>query len=380
PASAFADIQVVLKTGFAETDNKLLTHLRTVTSIVPASSLLIFSDAASQTAGHQIIDILSSFPPAYRAANPEFSTYSAQKQAQADGRTLEPSHSGWLLDKHKFLPMLSKTWALRPDKKFYVFAEADTFVFWENMLGFLAQLDGADELYLGHGIDAGLEGHAPFAYGGSGYVLSAGAMRAMMRGEEEAFGEPGTHAFGRDMRGECCGDAVLGDVLAEKGIGLRGYWPLINGQSLEDLVLGGDGGLWCEPVLSLHHLAEWEMESLWHWTTTSNEAKPNPLLYTNLLHYLLPRFNASDHDWQNNNRQPIPHVYDIVPDDDDDVSSTAHACEALCRANDHCFHWQFDDDNKRCSISRSIQLGEPRGKFAENVAQKRSGFDVDHIE
>ena len=36
---------------------------------------------------------------------------------------------GWKLDKWKFLPMINRTLQMRSDKHWYVFAEADTFVF-----------------------------------------------------------------------------------------------------------------------------------------------------------------------------------------------------------------------------------------------------------
>ena len=105
----FSDLQVVLKSGTAELGSKLSRHLETITSIVPRESLLIFSDASTQLGSFDVLDALDNLSDEYKSQYPEFSTYKRQKQALANGKVLDKTNDGWKLDKHKFLPMISKT-------------------------------------------------------------------------------------------------------------------------------------------------------------------------------------------------------------------------------------------------------------------------------
>ncbi|KAH6868982.1 hypothetical protein B0T10DRAFT_419048, partial [Thelonectria olida] len=40
----------------------------------------------------------------------------------------------WELDKYKLLHMIERTWKMRPTKKWYVFTEADNYVFCSNLI------------------------------------------------------------------------------------------------------------------------------------------------------------------------------------------------------------------------------------------------------
>lgn len=45
-------------------------------------------------------------------------------------RPVEYSSEGWKLDRFKFLPMVDKTYQMRPCADWYVFIEADVYYFW----------------------------------------------------------------------------------------------------------------------------------------------------------------------------------------------------------------------------------------------------------
>ncbi|MGI4813522.1 MAG: hypothetical protein ACRYGG_09350 [Janthinobacterium lividum] len=266
----FKNVQVIIKSGTVELETKLATHLKTVTSIVPLEDLFIFSDAPSKVDKHTVLDALEDLPEAYTSQYPEFETYKKQKDALLKGTILEKSGEGWKLDKHKFLPMISKTWAMQPDKEFYFFIEADTFVFWETMLSFLDGLDSAKPLYMGAPIAPTIWPHPAFAYGGAGFVLSRGAMLKVLKNEHR-YGAVGTHQMGMDLRDECCGDAILADLLKSHGVLVKGYWPLFNGDDPATVPFGGGKGFWCEPFGTLHHITPKEMSRLWEWRMAHKE-------------------------------------------------------------------------------------------------------------
>lgn len=166
------------------------------------------------------------------------------------------------------LAMKRKIWKMKQDiqsrqfaeVEWYVFIDTDTFVEWENMLSLLEHLDPAKQMYIGSPVWLpGLQ----FAHGGSAYILSQRAM--------EALNEPGLNdekellysQYGLNTTELCCGDEALAKVLKSKGVKLRGYWPMFNGEVPATLSFGHD--LWCEPLISLHHLSGEDMQRLWKW-------------------------------------------------------------------------------------------------------------------
>lgn len=229
PIDAFDKVQVVLKIGAGEVESKLPVHLRTVTSCVP--NLLIFSDFEETAHGHNVIDALENFGERYEHDNPDFRIYDTIKQQKASGQRVGKSGDGWRLDKYKFFPMMEITWQKRDQKDWYVFIELDTYVVWDNLLRFLGHLDPEQPLYMGSPVWPPKK--PVFGHGGSGLILSRNAL-----GELASHGRNfrdeysiGNHQFGQDMKEECCGDEVLAKVFYNIGITLKGYWPLINGES-----------------------------------------------------------------------------------------------------------------------------------------------------
>lgn len=166
------------------------------------------------------------------------------------------------------LAMKRKLWQMQHEiggghaarKKWFVFIDTDTFMDWDNLLGLLEHLDAAERTYIGSPVWLP---KLQFAHGGSGYVLSYAAL--------EALNNPGSHdpedlphsQFGLNTTALCCGDEALARVLRQKGVNLKGYWPMFNGEIPATVSFGTD--LWCEPVISLHHLSGEELQSLWQW-------------------------------------------------------------------------------------------------------------------
>lgn len=115
-----------MKTGAGEAA-KTKAHLETVSSCI--TNILVFSDLEERVGNHQFIDILADLPPSYYD-NEDFAVYTAQKQAHSEGKPVGYSAEGWKLDRFKFLPMVDKTYQMRPNADWYVFIEADVYYFW----------------------------------------------------------------------------------------------------------------------------------------------------------------------------------------------------------------------------------------------------------
>lgn len=53
--------------------------------------------------------------------------------------------------------------------------------------------------------------------------------------------------FGLNVSALCCGDEALARMLKSKGVSLKGYWPMFNGEAPDTVAFGRE--MWCEPVV-----------------------------------------------------------------------------------------------------------------------------------
>lgn len=225
---------IVFRTGSTELVNRLTVHLSTSLRCFP--NYLIFSDLNEQYHGEHILDALADVDPEILESNPDFELY---RRLRKGGRTsLDPSelagstdrfaiktgkaeNPGWKLDKWKFLPMVNKTLQERPNMKWYVFVEADSFLLWSMLQRYLATLDSTKPVYAGQ--QTLISGDV-FAHGGSGFVVSQPALRMVVdhyaahKAEIEEFTD-----------GHWAGDCVLGKAFTDSGVPFTNAWPAFQG-------------------------------------------------------------------------------------------------------------------------------------------------------
>lgn len=303
------------------------------------------------------------------------------------------------------LAMKRKIWEMNQESlrasdsltRWFVFLDTDTFIEWENLLFLLKHLDDATPIYIGSPVWLP---KLEFAHGGSAYVLSYGAMKALNYPEKDDKEHPLYSQYGFNTTALCCGDEALARVLKSKGVSLKGYWPMFNGEVPTALSFGRD--LWCEPVISLHHLSGEDMKDLWQWTekwkgmTTSMvgssfsldyqpcsrktavsgtillTTKQQPFLFRDLFQYIAPRIIGEREDWDN-----IHESMKVSPKHRASHNSFEN-CKIACERDKSCF--QFVYDGTTCALSDHIRLGGTRPP-GENGEQKyRSGWMVERIQ
>ncbi|KIV77793.1 hypothetical protein PV11_09573 [Exophiala sideris] len=358
------DVQIVLKTGAAEVFDKLLVHLTTVTSCIPPSDLIIFSDLDENIGPYQLHDAFRAIPEKEKSSSPDFGTYHKQKLFREHRKGVRDLQEGRKLDKYKFLPMMERMWwDFKPKKKWYVFIETDTFVVWENLFHWLAHMDADQPLYMGSPVWP--KGKYVFAHGGSGFVLSRPALRLIASAGRPYFEGtslefvPGTHQFGFDLTRYCCGDEVLAQAFGESGLKLHGYWPMFNGERPSSVRFGKEH--WCEPVFTLHHLSPEEVNEFWQWyhgrlQETEQQA---PLLFEDIFHFIEAKIDTTREDWDNMSEDiEISHTTPGQAFDSMSwVGESVEMCRAACLAEPSCY--QFRLKGQSCTLSRSIRLGHP---------------------
>ena len=258
-----------MKTGATESYDKLPTQL--LTNLQCADDFLIFSDLDQQIGRYKIHDVLEKVNDTIKDSD-HFELYRAQKEYQKANQDIHGlkddlsgslHEHGWTLDKYKFLHMLIDTYHMRPDKKWYVFVETDTYVVWSNLLQWIDKhLDATKSLYLGSPAALGSQ---IFAHGGSGYILSGVAMHDFI-GRNPGMVEE----FDATVKDSCCGDAHLAKFLEEKGnIKVTAVWPMINGEKPNTLPFGPQH--WCQPVMTMHHMTPEEVSTFWQY----EQQRPN---------------------------------------------------------------------------------------------------------
>jgi hypothetical protein len=195
--------------------------------------------------------------------------------------------------------VIERTWALRPNKRFYFFYESDTYVVWDNVFRFLDNLDADTPLYMGSP-SPGRQGPTGevtwFANGGPGFILSRGAVRKLLARQVGKTGDyleaPLNYRWLDLLRTDPCGDSVLGWALVHAGVQLSGFWPLFNPHPLHNIPFSSKQ--WCQPVLTLHKTKPEDMVELWRWEHERRERDVSAHPRTDLSLEERNIFNTSD--------------------------------------------------------------------------------------
>lgn len=369
-------VQPVLKMGHGEDRAKIEAQLDSVSACFDKDELLIFSDLDETIRGREVVDVLADLPAIYYTDdNPDLINYIWQKEMKANG-TLDKDKEataridGWILDKYKFLPMVERAWNTQPNKDFYFFIETDTYVFWDNAFRFLQTFDPNVPLYMGSPSPGRLQEDKKiktyFANGGPGFVLSRGAIQALLHREVDAAGQyvepPLLEKWLPDLQWECCGDSVMGWSLWNLSIPLQGYWPHFNphpahGIPFSDLY-------WCQPPLTLHKTQPDDMRNLWKWEFGQRQLG-RPLLYADVWKFHHPGEPAVIDDWDNGSWDG----WDAPPEAN---IESFEACGEYCKNFDNCVQWSWrGGSEKKCIAMRSIRYGEkPRRNELEDPKQQ----------
>jgi hypothetical protein len=269
---------VVLKTGAGEIEDKVPIHLQTTFKCYP--NTVIFSDFGETFMDQPVVDVLDDVSSELKDKHADFDLYRRLKRegrtalapselsgpsVRPEGASGKPTVPGWTLDKYKFLPMMRKTLEDYPKRKWYVFVEADTYIFWTSLLAYAAALDSEKPHYIG---GQTYIGDVEFAHGGTGFLVSRRALEMVVaeyikhKAEWETF-----------TTGHWAGDCVLGKAFKDAGIPLAAAWPIWQGDEVSnmnyDRVDNGERRQWCTPTVSYHHLSIpavrdlWEFEQRW---------------------------------------------------------------------------------------------------------------------
>jgi hypothetical protein len=253
------DVILMFKTGATVLWKRVPIHMATSFSPnrINSNNILLYSDYPETIGQWEIIDILANTSEKVRNSK-TFQPYLQQEDYESRQNYAEMSNmpgdaagppGGWKLDKYKFLPIIQHAGRNKPNAKWYIFMEDDSYIFLPNLLRHLENFEHKDPWYLGS--LAWIHGDY-FAHGGSGFALSRGAW-------EKSFGKDPRimEKFEEFTEEHGCGDHILGHVLHEYGVQFGettdddrfryGFNPESHWSTWYE------PANWCKPVYSWHH-------------------------------------------------------------------------------------------------------------------------------
>lgn len=342
PTHLLDKIQLTVKTGIGER-HRLEALLASYGSCIP--NLIIVSDVEDDlNDGRHVHDILADLPSTYANNNSDWCVYEEQRAALAQGEQTHKSREGWKLDSYKFLPMVEYARARNLAADWYVFFEADTYMFWDVLFRVLEKLDPSKRHYLGTAVAGSYDRW--FAYGGSGFVLSRGLLSDL-----PLTGEKSLSAKYEEMaKPECCGDALLAYVLhKELGVRIGTMAPTFFGDQPQWVWVSAKN--LCTPLLSLHHVSADMMGKLWRWERCRRSMRPEqPITFATLLDWTLT---------------PVVHEIEVRSHWDNGANKerkkgssghvSAEACFELCKLDKKCLQAMYSEGT--CRFADKVRAG-----------------------
>lgn len=369
---------VILRTGSTELDDRFRVHLSTTLRCYP--NHLLFSDFEEDYHGEHIRDALSSVSANIKNHHADFAIYRRLQDggrkilhpselsgspSKADIKTGNLKNPGWKLDKFKFMPMVNQTFHEYPGMKWYVFLEADTYVLWPMLLRYLSLVDHTEPYYAG---SAQCMGPNLFAHGGSGFVVSQPAMRAVTQYYAEHKAEIEAYT---DV--QWAGDFVLGKALKDAGVNFTDAWPHFRGEYPGIIDYTGPEGRyepnaglreWCMPTVSYHHMSSDMVEGLWHWEQQwiSAAGQLDTLTHGDVFRgYVVPQMMKGEKSgWDN-----LSHKDGVK-------TSNVEECRTYCESQPSCLQYSFVHETGQCETGTAPRLG----KKAESM---HSGWLKDRV-
>ncbi|KAF2032930.1 hypothetical protein EK21DRAFT_98514 [Setomelanomma holmii] len=380
------DVFVVLRTGATESRERLPVHFRTTLRCVPHFTVL--SDMDEEIDGVEVHNVMEGVSEGVKKEHEDFKLYHHlqtygrkglpdQKVVTAlsgstKGDYMQTDKDGWKLDKWKFLPMMDQAYKLKPDAKWYVFMEADTYLGWNNLLDYLGKFDSSKRYYIGKHLYIN---DIEFGYGGAGFVLSNLAMRKVIEQRSTRISE-----YEEFTKTHWVGDCALGKVLEDVKIPLHRAFPHMQGDSPATLNPAAekiDRDLWCYPTITYHHVSPAEIEELWLFEQDWYSRHDITLRHRDVFMELVrPKIASSISAWDNMAADKEYNAHDHSTSDNSferNAWKSFDHCRALCDDQRDCIQFSFDAGS--CSISTKFTLG-----YAKPNERIRSGWMLDRVD
>ncbi|TPX57601.1 hypothetical protein PhCBS80983_g03742 [Powellomyces hirtus] len=255
----FDKFAIALKSGVDVVLERSLIQL--MSYLQPVRNLIMIGDGEAQVGDRVMIDVINTLygPRNPRSRKQDSTNVRTQKQTSAEAVQVDETSQGWKSDGHKNLPGFRELWNRFPNAEWFVMIDDDTYVFLDNLADRLAMYDPDGKHYFGAktqfvGCDGVRQwGAGPyFAHGGSGIVVSRGAVREMMTGIDACIEKYKT-CWAGDVRTALC--------LRDQGILLHSPSGFFSTPPNKQFWFPHDP---CDRPLTFHHLLVKQIQELYN--------------------------------------------------------------------------------------------------------------------
>ncbi|KAJ3025011.1 UNVERIFIED_CONTAM: hypothetical protein HDU68_007559 [Siphonaria sp. JEL0065] len=283
----------------------------------------------------------------------------------ASGQDLKTD--GWKKDAHKNLPGFQVLYETFPNADWYFMIDDDTYMLFENMREYLTNLDSEEPYFTGRnnyykGCDGVTEFNkkGPFiAQGGSGIVISRGAMKLMIAGMDQCILKY-QDCWAGDIRTALCLRDV--GVLIKWGNGFNSHSPVVDIEYPQDP---------CALPNAFHHVLPHQMQQLYD-LEMKNKQRNNDRT-TNMGEIYASFHNKSSSIIENATTR-AGRDYKIVT-----KTPNVTACQDYCKSEKECVSWNYDGIGHVCNLKKFPALGTPAVGFSSGVIVGLGPFELDQI-
>ncbi|KAJ3114183.1 hypothetical protein HDU96_002449 [Phlyctochytrium bullatum] len=255
---------------------------------------------------------------------------------------------GWKLDAHKNIPGYEYMYRKFPNADWYIMIDDDSYVFFDNLERYLRNKNPEEPHYIGQSnVFVGCDGVQKFgdgpyfAHGGSGIVVSRGAVKKMMGNIENCI---------KKYKDCWAGDVRLALCLRDVGILLEGGQYFEKEPPNDDSWFPEDG---CARPNVFHHLLPHQVQRLHEIESMALAHHPERgATWADVLQFFNPNRPSIEQDTDRPGK-----------DYDNKRTADAKACEELCQSDKKCKSWAFD--GAKCwlkSAIASIKRDNTKGK------------------
>lgn len=391
------DIFLLFKTGADIMWKRLPTHFQTTFTRFP--NFALYSDRPGSAAGFEVIDILKDMPP--NVLNHEsLQKYRIMRQMQEDAWMWDAKDismsEGWEMDRYKNIPILLHGYLTAPPStKWFLMIDDDTYVMSSNIAQYLDTLDSSKPYYLGSVAQVSI----PFAHGGSGIIVSRGALDAVFGPKAKKTHKQLMDEYAEEATRNLLGDHMVALLLSKEASiwvntedGTNRKWPaydvfednqdMFQDQEIYNTWVSRD--LWCYPVGTFHHERPHDLETLWEWE--QNRANSSEYLYFYHFYrdFIQPYAAEEIENWvmeggYNLDAEELEKNEEIYEDKVIFPHENLADCKQACSSRSHCYAWSFKPGEchvHEWNFIRGVAAHPGHAKFNEKWT---SGFNVERI-
>ena len=372
--------------------------------------LLLMGDLMMDVGPFPVFDVLAKYPKKYLAKNGELERYKRQLEYARKGIPLSNLQDKdrkkeqavlRALSKYKILRAMESTWEYRPRRDWYLFTDEETFIYRENLMDWLSQYDPKLKHFFANPPVTDVPD--AFAAGGTSFIVSGQTMRLLFE-DRKTMMQNWKNWDPRIPDYPSAIHLVASFLKTELSLEMKSFWPGVSG--FNPATVSYSPGLWCEPVLMMHHISAGIGSDLYKFerVRAQDHKIDNTLRYADLWYRFMGHedLNQTRHDWDNlssdstNNRWNILFEKEGEPDAKRATrgEDSWQACKQSCDSNNHCLQWSYssiaapnwnENGFTKCHLSSSIRLGAhtEREEVEVNGGHKlrtwMSGWKKDHF-